>query len=54
MIQWVSLSSTVFKAFSEAYLCFLASALTKKKNGEVIKFLGILKKCLSKNKIYFC
>ena len=26
----------------------------KKKNAEVIKFLGILKKYVSENKIYFC
>ena len=53
MIQSVSFTSAAFEAFAEAYLCFLVSA-SAKKNAEVIKFLGILKKYVSKNKIYFC
>ena len=40
------------RAFAEAYLCFLVSA-SAKKNAEAIKFLGILKKYVSRNKIYF-
>ena len=53
MIQSVSFTSAAFEAFAEAYLCFLVSA-SAKKNAEVIKFLGILKKYVSENKIYFC
>ena len=53
MIQSASFTSTAFEAFAEAYLCFLVSA-SAKKNAEVIRFLGILKKYVSKNKIYFC
>ena len=53
MIQSVSFTSAAFEAFAEAYLCFLVSA-SAKKNAEVIRFLGILKKYVSKNKIYFC
>ena len=34
-------------------ICFLVS-VSAKKNAEVIKFLGILKKYVSENKIYFC
>ena len=45
MIQSVSFISAAFKAFAEAYLCFLASA-SGKKNAEAIE--------ASKNKIYFC
>ena len=55
MIQSVSFTSAAFEAFAEAYLCFLVSASAKKKqNAEAIKFLGILKKYVSNNKIYFC
>ena len=53
MVQSASFTSAAFEAFAEAYLCFLVSA-SAKKNAEVIKFLGILKKYVSKNKIYFC
>ena len=53
MIQSVSFTSTAFEAFAETFLCFLVSAL-EKKNSEVIKFSGILKKYVSQNKIYFC
>ena len=42
MIQSVSFISAAFKAFAEAYLCFLASA-SGKKNAEAIE--------ASKNKI---
>ena len=52
MIQSVSFTSAAFEAFAEAYLCFLVSALAK--NAEVIKFLEILKKYVSENKVYFC
>ena len=52
MIQSVSFTSAAFEAFAEAYLCFLVSA-SAKKNAEVIKFLGILKKYVSENKINF-
>ena len=52
MIQSVSFTSAAFEAFAEAYLCFLVSA-SAKKNAEVIKFLGILKKYVSENKIQF-
>ena len=49
----ISLTSAAFEAFAEGYLCFLVSA-SAIKNAEAIKFLGILKKYVSKNKIYFC
>ena len=52
MIQSVSFTSAAFEAFAEAYLCFLVSA-SAKKNAEVIKFLGILKKYVSENKFLF-
>ena len=52
MIQSVSFTSAAFEAFAEAYLCFLVSA-SAKKNAEVMKFLGILKKYVSENKIFF-
>ena len=52
MIQSVSFTSAALEAFAEAYLCFLVSA-SAKKNAEVIKFLGILKKYVSENKINF-
>ena len=56
MIQTVSLTSAAFEVFAEACPCFLVSASAKKnkKNAEAIKSLGILKKYVSKNKIYFC
>ena len=53
MIQSVSFTSAAFEDFTEAYLCFLVSA-TAKENDEVRKFLGILKKYVSENKIDFC
>ena len=40
------------EAFAEAYLFF--SICLNKKNVKAIKFLGMLKKYVSKNKIYFC
>ena len=54
MVQSASFTSAAFEAFAEAYLCFLVSA-SAKKNAEVIKFLGILKKYVSKkqNKFLF-
>ena len=52
MIQSVSFTCAAFEAFAEAYLCFLVSA-SAKKNAEVIKFLGILKKYVSENKFLF-
>ena len=52
MIQSVSFTSTAFEAFTEAYIWFLVSA--SEKNVKGIKFLEILKKYGSKNKIYFC
>ena len=56
-IQSVSFPSSAFEAFAEPYLCFLQSASAKKKKEEIaqaMKFLGIFKKYVSKNKIYFC
>ena len=53
MIQSVSFTSAAFEAFAKAYLYFLVSASAKKKNGEIIKFLGILKKYVSENKYIF-
>ena len=53
MIQSVSFTSAAFEAFAEAYLCFLVPTSTEK-NTEVIKFLGIIKKYVSENQIYFC
>ena len=53
MIQSVSFTSAAFEAFAEAYLCFLVSASLLVNVG-AIKFLGILQKYVSKNKIYFC
>ena len=35
-------------------MCFSICLGKKKKNAQVTKFLGILKKYLSQNKIYFC
>ena len=58
MIQSVSFTSAAFEDFAEANLGFLVSALTKKINKnklkEAINFLGILKKYVCMNKIYFC
>ena len=53
MVHSASFTSAAFEAFAEACLYFLVQAL-KKKNADVIKFLGILKKYVSENKIYFC
>ena len=61
MIQSANVTSATFEAFAEAYLCFLVSATAnkrkinnnKKKNAEAIKFLGVLKKYVSKKKIIF-
>ena len=53
MIQSVSFTSAAFEAFAEAYLCFSVPT-SAKKNTEVIKFLGIIKKYVSENQIYFC
>ena len=56
MIQSVSFTNAAFKAFAEAYLCFLVTASTKKKNAEKIKSLRILKKLLkvlNKEKHFF-
>ena len=52
-VRNLSRQSANAEAFAKAYIYFLVSALTKK-NAEAIKFLGILKKHVSKNKIYFC
>ena len=41
------------RGFCRGNLCFLVSSSVKK-NAKAIKFLGILKKYVSKNKIYFC
>ena len=51
MRQLVIFASEALVAFARAYLCFLVSA-SSKKNAEVIKFLGILKKYVSKNNIF--
>ena len=51
MIQLVSFISATFETFVEAHLCLLVSG---KNYAEVIKFLGILNKHVSKNNIYFC
>ena len=53
MVQSVSFTSAAFEAFAEAYRCFLVSASAKNKKAEAIKFLGILKRYVSKNKIIF-
>ena len=50
MIQLVNFTSAAFQDFPKAYLCFLVSA-SPKKIAEEIKFLGILQKCVSMNKI---
>ena len=54
MIQSASFTSVGFEAFAEAYLCFLVSALAKKKKCCGNEILTNLKKYVSKNKIYFC
>ena len=54
MIQSVNFTSATFESFAEGYLCFFSICLAKKKNAKAIKFLEILKKYVSKNKIYFC
>ena len=49
ILSW-RFTSAAFEAFAEPYLCFLVSASAKKKkkkNAEVIKFLGILKENMS-------
>ena len=51
VIQSVSFTSAAFGAFAKADLCFLVSTLANK-NVEVIKFLEILIKCVSENKIF--
>ena len=53
MIQSVSFTSGALEAFAEAYVCFLVSA-SANKIAVPIKLLGILKKYVSKGKIYFC
>ena len=53
MIESVRITSAAFEAFAEAYLCFFSICLSKK-NAQAIKFLEILKKYVTKNKIYFC
>ena len=61
--QWLTLSEwgnvqnspwqlTNVEAFAKAYQFF--SICLGKNNAEAIEFLGILKKYVSKNKIYFC
>ena len=55
MIQSVSFASGALEAFAEAHLCFLVSALAKKK--KMLRQLNSqesLKKYVFKNKIYFC
>ena len=52
MIQSVSFTSAAFEVFAQVNLCFLVSASAKKAEGT--KFLGILKKYVSKYKINFC
>ena len=54
MIESVRFTSAAFEAFAEAYLCFLVSALAKKKKCCGNEILTNLKKYVSKNKIYFC
>ena len=55
MIQSVSFTSAAFETSAEAYLCFLVSAPAKKKkkNAQVIKFLGILKNMSPRIKYFF-
>ena len=52
MVQSVSFTSAAFEVFAEA--CLFFSICLGKKNAEVIKFLGILKKYVSENRINFC
>ena len=54
MIHSVSFTNVAFEAFAKEYLCFLVSASAKKKKKCWGKFLVILKKYLSKNKMYVC
>ena len=49
MFQSVRFTTATFEAFSEAFL----DLPRLERNVEAIKFLGILKKYVSKNKIYF-
>ena len=42
MIQSVSFTSAAFEAFAEAYLCFLVSALAKKKEKCSLRIKDIL------------
>ena len=53
MFQSVSFTSAAFETFAETFLCLLVSGSAKKKNAEAIKFLGNLKKYVSKNEICF-
>ena len=57
MIIFIDLVSKFYqcsiRAFAKACLCFLVFGPTKK-NAEVIKVLGKLKKYVSESKIYFC
>ena len=53
MIESVRFTSAAFEAFAEAYLCFLVSALAKKKNAAVMKFLRILKNMSPRIKYIF-
>ena len=46
--------SVTFEAFAEAYISMVFSIYLSKRNAQVIKFLGIFKKYVSENKIYFC
>ena len=50
MIQFHQCS---IRGFRQGILVFLVST-SAKKNAEEIKFLGIVKEYLSKNKIYLC
>ena len=52
MIQSVSFTSAAFEIHIYVYLRFLVSASAKKKNAEAIKFLGILKRYVTKNIFY--
>ena len=53
MIQSVSFTSAAFGGFCQGISMFF-SICVNRKNAEVIKFFGILKKYVSENKIYFC
>ena len=53
MIQSVSFTSAAFEIHIYVYLRFLVSASAKKKkNAKAIKFLGILKRYVTKNIFY--